>query len=127
LAVFYGVRLVTITFDPQFHARVSAFLTMSLDLSDVKRIANLAQLELSDTQATDTLAKLNGIFSLVEQLKAVDTTGITPLSHPIAALMPELCLRLREDVVTESNHRDDYLKVAPATQDGLYLVPKVIE
>ncbi|MCX7218174.1 MAG: Asp-tRNA(Asn)/Glu-tRNA(Gln) amidotransferase subunit GatC [Burkholderiales bacterium] len=100
---------------------------MSLDLTDVKRIANLAQLELSDSQASDTLSKLNGIFSLVEQLKAVDTTGITPLSHPIAALMPELCLRLREDVVTESNQREAYLKVAPATQDGLYLVPQVIE
>ncbi len=104
-----------------------AFLTMSLDLSDVKRIANLAQLELSEAQALDTLTKLNGIFSLVEQLKAVDTTGIAPLSHPIAALMPELCLRLREDLVTESNHRDEYLQVAPATQDGLYLVPQVIE
>ncbi|AZP11705.1 Asp-tRNA(Asn)/Glu-tRNA(Gln) amidotransferase subunit GatC [Undibacterium parvum] len=100
---------------------------MSLDLTDVKRIANLAQLELSDSQASDTLSKLNGIFSLVEQLKAVDTTGITPLSHPIAALMPELCLRLRDDVVTESNQREAYLKVAPATQDGLYLVPQVIE
>ncbi|WP_295752143.1 Asp-tRNA(Asn)/Glu-tRNA(Gln) amidotransferase subunit GatC [Undibacterium sp.] len=100
---------------------------MSLDLTDVKRIANLAQLELSESQASDTLSKLNGIFSLVEQLKAVDTTGITPLSHPIAALMPELCLRLREDVVTESNQREAYLKVAPATQDGLYLVPQVIE
>jgi aspartyl-tRNA(Asn)/glutamyl-tRNA(Gln) amidotransferase subunit C len=100
---------------------------MSLELSDVKRIANLARLELSETQAASTLEKLNGIFSLVEQLKAVDTTGITPLSHPIAALMPELCLRLREDVVTETNHREEYQQVAPATQDGLYLVPKVIE
>ncbi|MCU6434941.1 Asp-tRNA(Asn)/Glu-tRNA(Gln) amidotransferase subunit GatC [Undibacterium sp. Jales W-56] len=100
---------------------------MSLDLSDVKRIANLARLELSESETVSTLDKLNGIFSLVEQLKAVDTTGITPLSHPIAALMPELALRLREDVVSETNHRDEYQKVAPATQDGLYLVPKVLE
>ncbi len=100
---------------------------MSLNLSDVKRIASLARLELSETQAASTLDKLNGIFSLVEQLKAVDTTGITPLSHPIAALMPDLCLRLREDVVTETNHREQYQQVAPATQDGLYLVPRVIE
>jgi aspartyl-tRNA(Asn)/glutamyl-tRNA(Gln) amidotransferase subunit C len=100
---------------------------MSLELSDVKRIANLARLELSETETINTLEKLNGIFSIVEQLKAVDTTGITPLSHPIAALLPELALRLREDVVTETNHRDEYQKVAPATQDGLYLVPKVIE
>lgn len=100
---------------------------MSLDLSDVKRIANLARLELSEAETVTTLDKLNGIFSLVEQLKAVDTTGITPLSHPIAALMPELALRLREDVVSEANHREEYQKVAPAAQDGLYLVPKVLE
>lgn len=100
---------------------------MSLELSDVRRIANLARLELSDDETVSTLQKLNGIFDLVEKLKAVDTAGIAPLSHPIAALMPELALRLREDKVTESNHRDDYQQVAPATQDGLYLVPKVIE
>lgn len=100
---------------------------MSLELSDVRRIANLARLELSDDETVSTLHKLNGIFDLVEKLKAVDTAGIQPLSHPIAALMSELALRLREDKVTESNHRDDYQQVAPATQDGLYLVPKVIE
>lgn len=100
---------------------------MSLELSDVKRLSILAQLELNDEQSAKTLDKLNGIFALVEQLRAVDTTGIEPLNHPIAALLPELSLRLREDVVTESNRRDDYQHVAPATQDGLYLVPKVIE
>lgn len=100
---------------------------MSLTISDVKRIANLARLELSESEASSTLVKLNGIFDLAEQLKAVDTSGITPLSHPIAALMPDLCLRLREDAVTETNHREEYQQVAPATQDGLYLVPQVIE
>ena len=100
---------------------------MSLDISDVKRIANLARLELSETEAASTLEKLNVIFALAEQLKAVDTSGITPLSHPIAALMPDLRLRLREDVVTETSHREEYQQVAPATQDGLYLVPQVIE
>jgi aspartyl-tRNA(Asn)/glutamyl-tRNA(Gln) amidotransferase subunit C len=100
---------------------------MSLELNDVKRIANLARLELTETQANSTLDKLNGFFSIAEQLKAIDTTGVAPLSHPIAALMPEICLRLREDQVTESNHREEYQQVAPATQDGLYLVPKVIE
>jgi aspartyl-tRNA(Asn)/glutamyl-tRNA(Gln) amidotransferase subunit C len=100
---------------------------MSLELSDVKRLSILAQLELSDEQSAKTLDKLNGIFGLVEQLRAVDTTGIEPLNHPIAALLPELSLRLREDKVSESNRRDDYQQVAPATQDGLYLVPKVIE
>lgn len=100
---------------------------MSLTNNDVKRIANLARLELSESEAETTLEKLNGIFSLVEQLKAVDTTGIAPLSHPIAALLPDLALRLRDDVVSETNQREAYQAVAPATQDGLYLVPKVIE
>ena len=100
---------------------------MSLSINDVKRLANLARLELSENDANNALDKLNGFFSIAEQLQAVDTTGIEPLSHPIASVMPELCLRLREDVVTQSNHRADYQQVAPATQDGLYLVPKVIE
>jgi aspartyl-tRNA(Asn)/glutamyl-tRNA(Gln) amidotransferase subunit C len=104
-----------------------ATLTMSLELTDVKRLARLAQLELTDDQATKTLDKLNGIFALVEQMKAIDTSGIDPLNHPIAAFQQDLALRLREDVVTEPNRRDDYQQVAPATQDGLYLVPKVIE
>jgi len=100
---------------------------MTLTLSDVKRIANLSRLELTDQQVGQTLEKLKGIFSLVEQMKAIDTTGIEPLSHPIAALTADLSLRLREDEVTETDHRDSYQQPAPATQDGLYLVPKVIE
>lgn len=100
---------------------------MSLTLSDVKRIASLARLELTENQASSTLDKLNGIFSLVEQMRAVDTTGIEPLSHPIAAIRDDLSLRMRDDVVTEPNRRDEYQQVAPATEDGLYLVPIVIE
>jgi len=100
---------------------------MSLDLSDVKRLARLAQLDLNDDQAVNTLAKLNGIFALVEQMRAVDTSGVAPLNHPIAAYQDNVALRLRDDQVTEPNRRDDYQQVAPATQDGLYLVPKVIE
>jgi aspartyl-tRNA(Asn)/glutamyl-tRNA(Gln) amidotransferase subunit C len=100
---------------------------MSLDLSDVKRLARLAQLDLNEDEAAKTLDKLNGIFALVEQMRAVDTTGVEPLNHPIAAYQNDVALRLREDIVSEPNHRDEYQKVAPATQDGLYLVPKVIE
>ena len=100
---------------------------MSLDLSDVKRLARLAQLDLNDDQAVNTLDKLNGIFALVEQMRAVDTTGVEPLNHPTAAYQNDVALRLRDDQVTEPNRRDDYQQVAPATQDGLYLVPKVIE
>lgn len=100
---------------------------MSLELSDVKRLSTLAQIELSERQATATLDKLNNIFALVEQLRAVDTTHLEPLNHPIALIQPALALRLREDVVTEPNRRDDYLHNAPATQDGLFLVPKVLD
>lgn len=100
---------------------------MSLTLDDVSRIAKLAQLELNDQQKANSLAELNTIFGLVEQMRAVNTEGITPLSHPIAALMPELALRLREDMVSEENQREHFQQVAPATQDGLYLVPRVVE
>jgi aspartyl-tRNA(Asn)/glutamyl-tRNA(Gln) amidotransferase subunit C len=100
---------------------------MSLELNDVKRLARLAQLDLNEDQASRTLDKLNGIFSLVEQMRAVDTNGIEPLNHPIAAHQNNVALRLRDDAVTEPDRRDDYQQVAPATQDGLYLVPKVIE
>lgn len=100
---------------------------MPLALSDVKRLAHLARLDLTDDQAEQTLSKLNGIFALVEQMKAVDTAGVEPLSHPIAAYRQDLALRLRDDAVTEPNRRDEYQKSAPAAQDGLYLVPKVIE
>lgn len=100
---------------------------MSLALTDIARLSKLAQLELTDQQAADALDKLNSIFALVEQMKAVDTTGVTPLAHPIAAWQNDLALRLREDRATEPDRRDDYQKPAPAVQDGLYLVPKVIE
>jgi aspartyl-tRNA(Asn)/glutamyl-tRNA(Gln) amidotransferase subunit C len=104
----------------------SAQPAMSLVLSDVERIANLSRLELSHDQAQKTLEQLNGIFALVEKMKNVDTTGIEPLSHPIAVI-EELALRLREDNATETDHRDDYQQCAPATRDGLYLVPRVLE
>ncbi len=100
---------------------------MSLSLTDIARLAKLAQLDLSEQQAADTLAKLNDIFALVEQMKAVDTAGIAPLSHPVAAWRDDLAMRLRDDQVTEPNRRDDYQRPAPMVQDGLYLVPKVIE
>ena len=99
---------------------------MSLTLSDVTRIANLAQLHMDDAQKEKALTELNGIFALAEQMQAVDTTGVAPLSQPLATIR-DLPLRLRDDVVTESNHREDYQAPAPKTQDGLYLVPKVIE
>ena len=99
---------------------------MSLTLSNVKILANLAQLELTDAEADRSLAKLNDIFALVEQMQSIDTTGVAPLNHPIAVIQTGLSMRLRDDVVSEGNHREAYQQPAPATQDGLYLVPKVI-
>lgn len=100
---------------------------MSLTLSDVKRIAHLAQLEMPDAQAATALAQLNGIFALAEQMQTVDTTGVAPLSHPLAAHMDNIALRLRADAATELDRRAAYQALAPKTEDGLYLVPKVIE
>ncbi len=100
---------------------------MSLKESDVTRIAHLAHLELSAEQTGKTLDQLNGIFALVEKMQSIDTAGVSPLSHPFALVVDHLALRLRDDMVTESNHREEYQACAPATQDGLYLVPKVIE
>ena len=100
---------------------------MSLTLSDVKRIAHLAQLDMDEAHAETALAELNGIFALAEQMQAVDTAGVAPLSQPLAAVLGVLPLRLREDEVTEANRREEYQACAPKAQDGLYLVPKVIE
>ncbi|SAL25005.1 glutamyl-tRNA(Gln) amidotransferase subunit C [Caballeronia peredens] len=99
---------------------------MSLTLTDVKRIAHLARLELPDHEAEPTLARLNDFFGLVEQMQAVDTTGIEPLAHPIEQI-EEVALRLRDDAVSERVEREEFQRSAPAVQDGLYLVPKVIE
>lgn len=100
---------------------------MPLELSDVERIAQLAQLEVSDTQIQKTAQQLNNILAMVEQLRAADTAGIEPLAHPISAFKDDVALRLRDDAVTEENHRTEYQACAPAVENGLYLVPKVIE
>lgn len=100
---------------------------MSLEKNDVTQIAHLAHLKLSNEQINKTLEQLNGIFALVEKMQAVDTKGVEPLSHPFALAVDHLALRLREDQVTEMNHREEYQQCAPATEDGLYLVPRVIE
>ena len=95
---------------------------MSLTPDDVRKIARLSCIQLSEDELPATQAKLNGIFALIEQMQAVDTTGVDPMSHP-----QDVVQRLREDVVTEADRRDAYQAVAPQTEAGLYLVPKVIE
>lgn len=99
---------------------------MSLTSSDIARIANLARLELADDQAQRMLTQINGFFDLVEKMRSVDTRGITPLSHPVAAIQ-DVALRLRADTATEPNQRTANQQNAPQVENGLFLVPKVIE
>jgi len=99
---------------------------MALTPADVARIAHLARLELQPAEQAAMLAQLNGFFSVVEQMSAVDTSGVEPLYTPLSALH-EVALRIRPDVVTESPDRTLNQRSAPAVEDGLYLVPKVIE
>lgn len=95
---------------------------MSLTHDDVKKIAHLARLSLPEAQIDDYAQRLSGILDMVAKLQEAPTQGIAPMAHPLDATQ-----RLREDAVTESNQRDAYQQIAPETEDGLYLVPKVIE
>ncbi len=99
---------------------------MSLSPEDIHRLAQLARIDLTAVDAERTCAQLNDIFKLVEQLQAVDTGGIEPLSHPLSTVQ-EMSLRLRDDRVTETDHRDANMANAPQQENGLFLVPKVIE
>ena len=95
---------------------------MSLSLQDVKRVAMLARIAVSDSEAASYQQQLNGIFSLIEQMQAVDTTGVEPMSHA-----QDVYQRLRADVVTETDQREKFQAIAPQVEAGLYLVPQVIE
>jgi aspartyl-tRNA(Asn)/glutamyl-tRNA(Gln) amidotransferase subunit C len=99
---------------------------MSLNAQDIQRIANLARLELRPEESERMLTQLNGFFDIVEKMRAVDTGGVEPLAHPVAAVQ-EIALRLRDDVASEPNQREAYQRSAPAVERGLFLVPKVIE
>ena len=95
---------------------------MALERSDVEKIAHLARLGLTEDEIPQTTATLNNILGLIDAMQAVDTSGIEPLAHPLEATQ-----RLRADTVTEQNQRDAYQAVTPAVENGLFLVPKVIE
>lgn len=99
---------------------------MALTEQDVSRIATLARLELSDDEQARLLAELNGFFDIVERMRAVDTSGVAPLYTPLSAVQ-DVSLRLREDAVTESDQREANQRSAPAVDNGLFLVPRVIE
>lgn len=95
---------------------------MSIDVDEVKKIAKLAALDIKNEDIQSYADNLSNILGLVEQMSAVDTTGVTPMSHPF-----DVVQRLREDVVTEVDRRADFQAIAPKTEDGLYLVPKVLD
>ena len=95
---------------------------MSLTLEQVRRVADLARIEVSDAEANATLGHLNGIFTLIEAMQAVDTRGVEPMAHA-----QDVAQRLRADEVTEVDRRDAFQAIAPDTEKGLYLVPQVIE
>ncbi|WP_303902140.1 Asp-tRNA(Asn)/Glu-tRNA(Gln) amidotransferase subunit GatC [Thiohalomonas denitrificans] len=95
---------------------------MALDRDDVENIAHLARLAISDEDIPEYATNLSRIMELVEQMNAVDTADVVPMAHPL-----EMSQRLRDDEVTETDQRSEFQKNAPATEAGLYLVPKVIE
>ena len=95
---------------------------MSLSLDQVQRIAELARIELAPGEAEQTRDQLNGIFTLIEEMQAVNTAGVEPMAHA-----QDVAQRLREDRVAEGDRHVDFQKIAPEVEAGLYLVPKVIE
>ena len=95
---------------------------MTLSAADVERIAQLARIDVDAAEVEEMRAKLDAIFALINELLAIDTTGVVPMAHAQDVTLP-----LRDDVVTESDRHALYQGVAPAVEDGLYLVPKVIE
>lgn len=99
---------------------------MALTPQDISRIAHLARLELEPQESERMLTQLNEFFEIVEKMRAVDTSNLEPLAHP-TAVSQDVALRLREDAVSEPNQREANQRSAPAVEQGLFLVPKVIE
>jgi aspartyl-tRNA(Asn)/glutamyl-tRNA(Gln) amidotransferase subunit C len=95
---------------------------MSLTNADVQKVARLARLAMTEAEIESARVQLSGIFDLIAEMQAVDTKGITPMSHA-----QDVSQRLREDVVTEANQRELFQSIAPQVEAGLYLVPQVIE
>ncbi len=95
---------------------------MALTLDDVKRIAQLARIELAPHEAGEVLSRLSDIFSLIEAMQAVDTAGVEPMSHA-----QDMMLSMRDDIVTETDQHALFQSIAPQVEAALYLVPKVIE
>lgn len=95
---------------------------MAVDRSDIAKLAELARIAISENTADQVAHSISDVLALVDQLQAVNTDGVVPMAHPLDAVQ-----RLRADEITEPNQREQFQAIAPATQDGLYLVPQVIE
>lgn len=95
---------------------------MSLDENDIRKLATLARIQVDDSMIADVAHKISDILQMVEQMQALDTSTVAPMANPHDAVQ-----RLRHDEVSETNQRDAFQAIAPATEDGLYLVPKVID
>jgi aspartyl-tRNA(Asn)/glutamyl-tRNA(Gln) amidotransferase subunit C len=95
---------------------------MALTLTDIENVAHLARLQLGAAEKEEALSSITNILAMIDQMQAVDTTGVEPLAHGFDASQ-----RLRDDVVTETNQRDTLLTLAPNAEQGLFLVPKVLE
>ena len=95
---------------------------MSVDRSDIAKLAKLARIAISEDAADEVANRISNVLAMVDQLQAVNTDGVEPMAHPLDAVQ-----RLRADKVTEPNERELFQSIAPAVQDGLYLVPQVIE
>ncbi|WP_041522494.1 Asp-tRNA(Asn)/Glu-tRNA(Gln) amidotransferase subunit GatC [Gilvimarinus agarilyticus] len=95
---------------------------MAVNKSDIEKLAELSRIDISDEAAANVAQSISEVLALVDQLQAVDTSGVSPMAHPLDAVQ-----RLRRDEVTEPNQRETLQAMAPATEDGLYLVPRVIE
>ena len=105
-----------------YYSNIRLLIHMTLSINDVKQIADLAYIEISEEEANATLNQLSDIFKLIETMQAVDTSQVEPMSHA-----QDVVQRLRDDAVTESDQRDLCQSIAPQVENGLYLVPKVIE
>jgi aspartyl-tRNA(Asn)/glutamyl-tRNA(Gln) amidotransferase subunit C len=99
---------------------------MSLSTADIDRLAHLARLGLAPDERSRMHTQLNDFFGIVEKMRAVDTAGIVPLAHPVE-IMGDVALRLRDDIASEPNQREANQRNAPALENGLFLVPRVIE
>jgi len=121
LLISLGKRVLDCAIIQQINFRFERFF-MPLSLQEVQRIAELARIGVSDAEARAVQSQLNDIFELIGRMQKVDTEGVEPMSHG-----QDLELRLREDIVTERDQREQFLSLAPEREQGLYLVPKVIE